>query len=404
MKKSLSLLLTVLLLCLCLAPVSGAGVFGTPKLTLADRRQTQGDDVFTFTFTCADALDYEENRTLLYAALRREFTDAEIALTDSAWVLYPVRILAEAVRGDTAVSVKTVSVADGEMTLSLTRDILPALRKYGAYTHESFLYTLRFSVVAETEDALAPMSGEVDFGPYACPETASIVYKAPVGTENPNTPFPYLPYGDLALASPTHPGATFGGWKTEDGAYIETIPANTMDLTLEAVFLPRTFRISYVLTTREGRFVYVNNQDNPRQYVYGDGPALYALNAPSGFVFAGWYLSPAFLGEPLMKIDEYAVGDLVLYARWMTTDEYEQELTRKAHWGDLDSDGKVTAADARTALRAAVGLETLPALIVRRADFDEKGHLAAADARTLLRVAVGLDSMPDVLRRYGRVE
>jgi hypothetical protein len=55
-------------------------------------------------------------------------------------------------------------------------------------------------------------------------------------------------------------------------------------------------------------------------------------------------------------------------------------------------------------LRAAVGLDELPPLIMKRADFDGKGHLTANDARTLLRVAVGLDSMPEVLRRYGLME
>lgn len=61
--------------------------------------------------------------------------------------------------------------------------------------------------------------------------------------------------------------------------------------------------------------------------------------------------------------------------------------------GDVDKDGKVTAADARLALRAAVGLETYKkgSDEFKRADYDESGDLTAADARCILRVAVGLN-------------
>lgn len=59
--------------------------------------------------------------------------------------------------------------------------------------------------------------------------------------------------------------------------------------------------------------------------------------------------------------------------------------------GDIDGDGKVTAEDARTALRAAVGLENLTAEQKKAADIDGDGKITSADAREILRESVGLE-------------
>lgn len=56
--------------------------------------------------------------------------------------------------------------------------------------------------------------------------------------------------------------------------------------------------------------------------------------------------------------------------------------------GDADGDGKITAADARLILRAAVGLEEVP---LERGDMDGDGKITAADAREVLRDSVGLE-------------
>ena len=60
--------------------------------------------------------------------------------------------------------------------------------------------------------------------------------------------------------------------------------------------------------------------------------------------------------------------------------------------GDVDLDQKVTAADARLALRAAVGLEhyAVGSNAFTAADWNENGKIEAADARSILRNAVGL--------------
>ncbi len=56
--------------------------------------------------------------------------------------------------------------------------------------------------------------------------------------------------------------------------------------------------------------------------------------------------------------------------------------------GDVDGDGKISAADARLILRASVGLEEIDANI---ADIDGDGKVTAADARLALRKSVGLN-------------
>lgn len=59
--------------------------------------------------------------------------------------------------------------------------------------------------------------------------------------------------------------------------------------------------------------------------------------------------------------------------------------------GDIDNDKNVTASDARTALRASVGLETLSEEQKKVADIDENGTVTASDARMILRMSVALE-------------
>lgn len=59
--------------------------------------------------------------------------------------------------------------------------------------------------------------------------------------------------------------------------------------------------------------------------------------------------------------------------------------------GDVDGDGKITAADARKALRAASQLETLTAEQKKAADVNNDGKVNAADARKILRQAANLE-------------
>lgn len=64
--------------------------------------------------------------------------------------------------------------------------------------------------------------------------------------------------------------------------------------------------------------------------------------------------------------------------------------------GDVDGDNVVAAADARLALRAAVGLERYRpgSAVYNAADANHDGILSAEDARLILRASVGLEKLP----------
>ncbi len=59
--------------------------------------------------------------------------------------------------------------------------------------------------------------------------------------------------------------------------------------------------------------------------------------------------------------------------------------------GDVDSDGRVTAMDARLTLRVVAGLDRLLSINFSAADYNKDGQLNASDARYILRHAAGLD-------------
>ncbi len=63
--------------------------------------------------------------------------------------------------------------------------------------------------------------------------------------------------------------------------------------------------------------------------------------------------------------------------------------------GDVDANGKTEAADARLALRAAVGLDVLSEAEKNAADVDQNKTVDATDARLILRAAVGLEKLPE---------
>lgn len=399
MKKFLSLILCILLVSAFLPLAFAAETFKAPEIRFTGSKTENGDITYDFDFSAEDGAYYEENRQLIYRRISELFTDEEIALTDNEWVLYPLVLLIEAQRDGDITPVKTETLDGENIRLSLTRDVLPALVKGGRYTHDSFSFLLRFSLALDTGDGFIIVSAVTPSGPYTCPETGHIEFLAPEGTVNPNPAFPFLPYEDIRLQNPTHEGYVFSGWKNGEN-FIDTVPGNTLDLTVDSLWRPRVFKISYVLTTRTGSFVFVNNLDNPRERTYGEKTELLALTPPVGYVFAGWYDNAEFKGLPLTRIPEALVGDVILWARWLTIEEDTNEKIQKAHWGDLDSDGAVTSADARLALRNAVGLEELDARILIRADFGRKSFLTAEDARQILRICVGLDQLSDVLRAY----
>ena len=71
--------------------------------------------------------------------------------------------------------------------------------------------------------------------------------------------------------------------------------------------------------------------------------------------------------------------------------------------GDVDADGKITASDARIALRYSVGLEILTPDGVFRTDVDSDGIITSSDARTILRISVGLAASRYISNQYDMI-
>ena len=68
--------------------------------------------------------------------------------------------------------------------------------------------------------------------------------------------------------------------------------------------------------------------------------------------------------------------------------------------GDTDLDGEVTSADARLALRIAVGLDDVTPITKAAADMDGDIYVSPSDARLILRTSVGLEKEPEQVRLF----
>lgn len=112
------------------------------------------------------------------------------------------------------------------------------------------------------------------------------------------------------------------------------------------------------------------------------------ITAPStGYFFMGWNTEKDGSGK-MYQPDEQIVlntDETVLYAQWIKASDCVA--------GDINSDGRVTASDARLVLRAAVELESFynePVTVANKlSDVDGNGKITSADARLILRRSVG---------------
>lgn len=96
----------------------------------------------------------------------------------------------------------------------------------------------------------------------------------------------------------------------------------------------------------------------------------------------------------LSKIDPRQTGAQTVTVTYGSfSDVFTIYITPFYQKGDIDYDGKVTSADARLALRTAVGLINLSGKPFDAADADSDGKVTAADARLILRAAVELESL-----------
>ncbi len=215
---------------------------------------------------------------------------------------------------------------------------------------------------------------------------------------------------DITLFPAKRTGYIFDGWSRDGSTRIGKIPAGTKEITLFAHFIPMTYEINYVLTTDINYpFGRADNSKNPVSYTVGEGARLYNILSPiGGYTFGGWYLSSDFSGEPVTEIGKKETGDRLLFARWISNKETEdnkrlerEQFIKDNHLGDPDGDGKTTASDARYVLRSAVGLEEADMEKLRCVDYYGTGIITSETARTTLRIAVGLDSLYDILLENG---
>ncbi len=124
------------------------------------------------------------------------------------------------------------------------------------------------------------------------------------------------------------------------------------------------------------------------------------ITAPDGYYFAGWNTAADGSGKQYRALDKAQITKktTVFYAQWRRISADPPQPTEADgdySPGDIDLDRYVTASDARLALRAAVELQALDAVLQQLADVDEDGAVTASDARLILRAAVALESLPD---------
>ena len=131
-------------------------------------------------------------------------------------------------------------------------------------------------------------------------------------------------------------------------------------------------------------------------------------DAPAaGFAFSGWKTTGVALPNALDPVVTFTMpaGDVTVSAEYaghargvrdpQKDDQPLEDPGDPGEYtpGDVDGDGDITAADARLALRCAVGLEDYPEGSAQylACDVDGTSGVSAADARLILRAAVGLE-------------
>lgn len=87
-----------------------------------------------------------------------------------------------------------------------------------------------------------------------------------------------------------------------------------------------------------------------------------------------------------------------LYILFEAYDIDKIEIKQNIKKGDIDGNGKITAADARLVLRASVGLEKFSTAQTTAGDIDKNKKITAADARLILRASVGLEKPIDWMK------
>ena len=107
-----------------------------------------------------------------------------------------------------------------------------------------------------------------------------------------------------------------------------------------------------------------------------------------------------FFGTPIIMLNEeyiktFAPGDYYFTANFVNIKDVALKLTIAEPYsiGDIDGDGKITAKDARTALRASAQIESLNMTQTLAADINNDGCIRSNDARIILRISAQLEDI-----------
>ncbi len=107
-----------------------------------------------------------------------------------------------------------------------------------------------------------------------------------------------------------------------------------------------------------------------------------AIPSKTGYKFLGWSTDgSAVKTEYAAGANAYIISDMTLYAVW------EKEIMR----GDADGNGKVTASDARIALRISAKLQSGTESEITACDLDGNKKVTASEARMILRFSARLE-------------
>lgn len=362
--------------------------------------------------------DAEEMREFIYSlVLDRHGSIAAIENSAEKYILAETKLYCEiGTDGENYNILK--EIGESNFTLSLYNEILPFLYNSGEnlynLSENSTLY-LRVTMASEniTEENVKTVYVYSPSEPVSIslPSFCFIIHDVPDSVNIPvdiprffNEPL----QEKIVLPNLLRAGYEFGGWYFNSVAQ-GVIPEGTEKMILTAKWNPLTYEINYFTSINmEVTFGKVDLTDMPVEYTVGTEVPIRNITAPVGYVFCGWYDNDEFLGEKIDRINKDSVGDITLYAKWITTDEAaaikkQEQLNfiEENKYGDLDSDGIISAKDARLVLRATVQLEKLSDEILMRADYYGNGKILAANARTTLRISVGLEDIYEILLKNG---
>ncbi len=400
-------------------------IIPAPVITQFSEDFTEEEKAYIFSFT-DNLSDAEELRELIYSVALDEFGSVDRLLSSNQ------SYLAAKTENYCQISVSdsewyTLKAVPNTFSLSFFGEILPALRNAGkdlSSLTDGFSLNVRILTASENfreenvKTVYVYTASEVK--EISCPSFCYIITDIPedavFSEEFSIDGFFNSPVKeDILLPVPEREGYNFDGWSLEDDKRINVIPKGLKAVNLKSHWLPKVYEINYFITTYDTDKSFslggADNSHNPVEYTVGEAVKIRDLKPPiAGFTFDGWYLTRDFSGERITEIKAGETGDKLLYAKWLSDKDLEeekdkrrQEFIKNGKFGDINDDGKITAADARIVLRCAVKLEEPDSELLKRVDYGNTGKISAENARTTLRISVGLDSLYDILLENGRL-